>query len=107
MLALGIGVTDKEQGQAAVGWALGCQYQGWGIATEAAKALVAFGFESMGLHRISARTGSRNPRSWRLMERIGMRREAHFRQSHKVKDEWDDEFVYAVLANEWRQVQQE
>jgi RimJ/RimL family protein N-acetyltransferase len=36
-----------------------------------------------------------------------MRREAHFRQSHKVKDEWDDEFVYAVLANEWRQVQQE
>lgn len=104
---VGIGVTNKEQGQASVGWLLGCQYQGQGIATEAAKAVVAFGFESMGLHRIFARTGSLNTRSWRLMEKIGMRREAHFRESHKVKGEWDDEFVYAVLADEWRQMQQE
>ena len=36
-----------------------------------------------------------------------MRREAHFRQSHKVKGEWDDEFVYALLADEWRQIQGE
>jgi RimJ/RimL family protein N-acetyltransferase len=41
------------------------------------------------------------------MERIGMRREAHFRDSHKVEGEWDDEFIYAILADEWRQMQQE
>jgi RimJ/RimL family protein N-acetyltransferase len=103
----GIGVTNKEQRQAIVGWLLACRYQGQGIATEAAKAIVSFGFGPMGLHRIFARTGSRNTRSWRLMERIGMRREAHFRQSHKVKGEWDDEFVYAILADEWRQTRQD
>jgi RimJ/RimL family protein N-acetyltransferase len=103
---VGIGVADREQGHASVGWLLGCHYRGQGIATEAVRSLVTFGFESMGLHRIYARTGSRNIRSWRLMERIGMRREAHFRRSHKVEGEWDDEFIYATLADEWRQMQQ-
>ena len=101
---VGNGVADRDQGQASVGWLLGCQYRGQGLATEAVRALVTFGFESMGLHRIYARTGSRNTRSWRLMERIGMRREAHLRKSHKVKGEWDDEFIYAILADEWREM---
>lgn len=99
---VGIGVTNREQGQASVGWMLGCRYQGQGLATEAARALVSFGFGSMGLHRIYARTGKANTHSWRLMERLGMRREAHFCQSHKVRDAWDDEFVYAILAQEWK-----
>ncbi len=105
--SVGIGVTNKEQRQAMVGWILACRYQGQGIATEAANAIVSFGFGPMGLHRIFARTGRRNTRSWRLMERIGMRREAHFKQSHKVGDEWDDEFVYAILADEWRHMTQD
>ena len=104
---VGIGVSNRDQGQASVGWLLGCQYRGQGIATEAVKALVTFGFASMGLHRIYARTGRRNIRSWRLMERIGMRREAHFRDSHLVQGQWDDEFIYAILADEWRQMRQE
>jgi RimJ/RimL family protein N-acetyltransferase len=103
--SVGIGVRNKEQRQAMIGWALACRYQGQGIASEAARALLAFGFETMGLHRIYARTGQRNVRSWRLMERLGMRREAHFRQSHQVEGEWDDEFIYALLAEEWRQRQ--
>ncbi len=98
---VGIGVTNKEQRQAMVGCALSCQYQGQGIATEAFKALLNYGFTAMELHRIFARTGSINIPSWHLMERAGMRREAHFKQSHKVKDEWDDEFVYAILADEF------
>lgn len=104
---VGIGVTNREQGQATVGWALSGMYQRQGIATEAAKALVAFGFVFMGLHRIAARTGRRNTRSWKLMERIGMRREAHFRESHQVAGEWDDEFIYAILADEWRAMHSE
>ena len=99
---VGIGVTSKEKRQASIGWMLSCRYQRQGLATEAAHALVDFGFNSMGLHRIFARTGQANMRSWLLMERLGMRREAHFRQSDKVRDEWSDEFVYAILAHEWR-----
>ena len=103
---VGIGVTNKEQRQASIGWMLSCRYQGQGLATEAAHALIDFGFHSMGLHRIFARTGRANTRSWRLMERLGMRREAHFRQSHKVRGEWDDEFVYAILADEWARIRE-
>ena len=103
---VGIGVTNKEQGQASIGWMLSCRYQRQGLATEAAQALLDFGFNSMGLHRIFARTGRANTRSWLLMERLGMRREAHFRQSDKVRDEWSDEFVYAILANEWKRIRE-
>jgi RimJ/RimL family protein N-acetyltransferase len=98
---VGIGFRNNDREQAEVGWLLACQYQGQGFASEAVKALVTFGFESMGVHRIFAQTGNLNVPSWSLMERIGMRREARFRQSHKVDGEWDDEFIYAVLAEEW------
>jgi RimJ/RimL family protein N-acetyltransferase len=101
---VGIGVTNKEQGQASIGWMLSCRHQGQGLAIEAAQALLDFGFNSMGMCRIFARTGKANTRSWHLMERLGMRREAHFRQSHKVRGEWDDEFVYAILADEWARI---
>ena len=100
---VGIGVVKMgEFRQGMIGWLLGRKYQGRGLATEAARALVTAGFCDLGLHRIYARTGRDNRRSWLLMERLGMRREAHFRESHVVEGEWRDEFVYAVLADEWR-----
>jgi len=100
---VGIGVVKTgDDRQGTIGWLLGRKYQGQGFATEAARALVTFGFDQLGLHRISARTGSDNVRSWHVMKRLGMRREAHFRESHVVKGEWRDEFVYAVLADEWK-----
>ena len=99
---VGIGIIKAgEHRQGIIGWLLGRKYQGRGLATEAVRALVAAGFEQLGLHRIFARTGKGNERSWRLMERLGMRREAHFRESHVVKGEWRDEFIYAILADEW------
>jgi RimJ/RimL family protein N-acetyltransferase len=63
-----------------------------------------YGFGPLGLHRICACTGRHNTISWRLMERLSMRREAHFSESHKVAGQWDDEFVYAILADEWSQM---
>jgi RimJ/RimL family protein N-acetyltransferase len=100
---VGIGVIKTgEHRQGTTGWLLGRKYQGQGLAIEAARALVRIGFDHLGLHRISARTGGDNIRSWQVMERLGMRREVHFRESHVVKGEWRDEFVYAVLADEWR-----
>lgn len=100
---VGIGIIkDGKHRQGMIGWLLGRKYQGQGLATEAVRALVTAGFDQLGLHRIFARTGRDNERSWRLMERLGMRREAHFRESHLVKSKWCDEFIYAILADEWR-----
>ncbi len=100
---VGIGVVKTgEPRQGTIGWLLGREFQGQGLATEAAGALMTAGFQEMGLRRITARTGRDNVRSWYLMERLGMRREAHFVQSHLVEGAWRDEFIYAVLAEEWQ-----
>jgi len=103
---IGIEVSRVEENkQGRIGWLLGSMFQGQGLASEAARSLLTFGFEKLDLHRISARTSRDNIRSWLLMERIGMRREAHFKQSEFVNSEWQDEFIYAVLAEEWHSKQ--
>ena len=94
-----INSIDDRQGE--IGFAFNPAYGGRGYATRAVHAALGFGFRSLGLHRITAATDVRNERSWRLLERIGMRREAHFRHDNLVADEWVDDFVYAMLEHEW------
>lgn len=103
---IGIEISRVEENkQGTIGWLLGSMFQGQGFASEAARSLLTFGFDKLELHRISARTSRDNIRSWLLMERIGMRREAHFKQSEFVNGEWQDEFIYSVLAEEWHSKQ--
>jgi RimJ/RimL family protein N-acetyltransferase len=92
--------VEARQGE--IGWIFHPQHHGRGYATEAACALINLGFQDADLHRIFARCDARNSSSWRLMERLGMRREAHFREHALFKGGWDEEFVYAVLRREWR-----
>ena len=92
-----IKVISVENRQGEIGFTLNPRYQRKGFATEAAKAMLCFGFEQLKLHRIIAICDVRNKPSYSLMERLGMRREAHFRQNLFVKGEWRDEFVYAIL----------
>jgi RimJ/RimL family protein N-acetyltransferase len=87
---------------AEVGFEFHSGHHGRGLATEAVTALLDAGFAGWGLHRIFGRCSVRNTASARLMERLGMRREAHLLGSRWVKGEWRDEFGYAVLADEWR-----
>jgi len=87
--------------QGELGYIFNPLFHGSGYATEAGEALLRIGFEGLGLHRIMARCDARNTASWRVMERLGMRREAHFREHARFKGEWDEEFVYAILESEW------
>ena len=75
---------------------------GRGLATEAATAVLDWGFDEFGLHRVYARCHSRNEASVRLLTRLGMRREAHHVRSYLFRGEWADQFVFAVLAEQWR-----
>ena len=84
-----------------IGWTLGKADEGKGYATEAASALLDCLFGALGFHRVYALTSPKNTRSWRLMERLGMRREAHFRQNCFSEGKWEDEYAYATLAWEW------
>ena len=92
---------SKDHQQAEVGYAFNPAYAGEGYATEATRVMVDFAFGVMGVRRVFARCDARNVASYRLMERLGMRREAHFRQNEFVKGEWCDELVYAMLKEEW------
>ena len=84
-----------------IGWTLGKTYEGNGYATEAARALLDYLFGILGFHRVYALTSPKNRKSRRLMERLGMRREAHFRKNCFDGDRWEDEYAYAILAEEW------
>ncbi|HMJ01217.1 MAG TPA: GNAT family N-acetyltransferase [Gaiellaceae bacterium] len=87
--------------QGEIGFIFHPAHHGQGYATEAARPLLAFAFETVGLHRVVGRTEARNVGSVRVLEKLGMRREAHFVENEWVKGEWQSEVVYAMLAREW------
>ncbi len=84
-----------------IGFVFDPAHQGRGYATEAARAFVDWGFGSFGLHRVIGRTEARNIGSARVLEKLGMRLEAHLVENEWVKGEWQSELVYAILDREW------
>jgi RimJ/RimL family protein N-acetyltransferase len=88
--------------RAELGYWVGKSYWNHGYCTEAARAVVRFAFEDLGLRRVFAQRYRRNPASGRVMQKAGMRHEGTLRQ-HAVKwDVVDDIEVYGVLHEEWR-----
>jgi len=93
---------SAEARQAEIGWIFHPDHHRRGYAREAASALLDLAFDKAGIHRVMARCDAHNIASARLMERLGMRREAYFRQHAVVKGKWDEELIYAILASEWQ-----
>ncbi|WP_062051548.1 GNAT family N-acetyltransferase [Bacillus sp. JCM 19034] len=85
-----------------IGWVFNPKYHTKGYASEAAQAMVKFGFEKMKLHRIIATCQPENIPSYRVMEKIGMRREGYFKKCIPKGNEWWDEYYYAILEEEWK-----
>jgi RimJ/RimL family protein N-acetyltransferase len=96
---LSLGPPEHRQGE--IGFVLDPRHQGRGYATEAAAALLALAFETYGLHRVTGRLEPRNAPSARVLERLGMRREAHLIENEWVKGEWQSEVIYAMLDREF------
>jgi RimJ/RimL family protein N-acetyltransferase len=93
---------SREHQQGEIGYVVHPDHAGKGYATEAAEVMLRLGFEELGLHRIVGHIDARNRASARVLERLGMRREAHFVQNEFIKGEWTDEIVYAMLHDRWR-----
>lgn len=93
--------VSEEHRQGDIGFVFHPDYHGRGYAQEAARDMLRLGFEEVGFHRIEGRCDARNTASARLMERLGMRREAHFVENEWFKGEWGSELVYAILKREW------
>jgi RimJ/RimL family protein N-acetyltransferase len=89
--------------QAEIGWVLHPDHVGRGYGTEVVEVVLQICFERLGLRRVVAGCFAANTASWRLMERVGMRRELHaVGDALHRSGEWMDSFSYALLAGEWR-----
>jgi RimJ/RimL family protein N-acetyltransferase len=95
-------LSSARHRQGEIGWSLHPDAQGHGYATEAARALLRLAFDGLGLHRVVADADPRNTGSLRIMERLGMRHEALYREAFFLKGEWVDETHYGILEAEWR-----
>jgi len=88
-----------------IGWIVSSDYWKHGYGTEMGKAMLRLGFEELNFQRIIACCDAENIGSWRVMEKIGMRREGLFldcRRAHKQsKKGYSDEVTYAILRDEW------
>ena len=98
-------VADQGKGvQAEIGWCIDPSVEGRGYATEAVRELIRLSFAELGLRRLVAHCFAANEPSWRLMERVGMRREAHHREESLHRSgAWMDGLSYGLLASEWRE----
>ena len=99
--SIGLRIKDEPNRAGDIGYVLARRYWGCGYMPEAAHAVVDAAFRRAGLHRVWATCDPRNRASYRVMEKIGMRREAHFHKNAFEKNEWRDSYLYAVLAEEW------
>jgi RimJ/RimL family protein N-acetyltransferase len=94
--------TDADDPRLAeIGFTVRPEHQGHGYATEGARTLLGYLFGARGKHRVTARCDARNAASARVLERLGMRREGHLRESSWAHGEWTDDLLYAMLDYEW------
>ena len=98
----GIRMQTAGAAEAEIGYELAPERWGRGYATEAARAMLRFGFTELGLHRVHAHCIAENLASARVLEKIGMRREGQLRENKWMQGRWWDTLVYGMLDYEWR-----
>lgn len=91
--------------EASMGYELSPQHWGRGYATEAARAVLAFGFTELRLHRVWAYCVADNAGSIRVLEKLGMQQEGRLRDKEYFKGRWWDTLLFAILEEEWRAAQ--
>lgn len=95
---------DADRKQAEIGFTLAPFFQGTGLAFEALSALLNHLFAVRDLHRAYASVDPDNMRSIKLLERLGFRREGHFRKSYWMRGSWYDDVIFGLLDEEWERM---
>jgi ribosomal-protein-alanine N-acetyltransferase len=98
----GIRMESAAAHQGEIGYELSPEQWGQGYATEAARAVIHFGFAELRLHRIWSWCITENHRSVRVLEKLGLRQEGLLRENEYFKGRWWDTRLYAILNHEWR-----
>ncbi|WP_261129681.1 GNAT family N-acetyltransferase [Bacillus sp. Marseille-Q3570] len=96
-----LNIRDLTNKVGEIAYIVNPSYWGKGIATNAAKLLIDYGFEELKLHRIYATCDPRNIGSSKVLEKVGMTKEGRIREDLLIKDGWRDSLLYSVLEHEW------
>lgn len=96
-----IHTLPQDTNQIEIGFTLNPMYQNEGFGTEAVKCLLGYIFTVLNKHRVIVITDVRNKNSIKLLEKIGMRKEGHFIKNAWNKGEYTDEYLFALLKEEW------
>lgn len=99
---VGIRKPDSQATRAELGYELDPRVWNNGYATEAAAAMLRFGFETLRLHRVMAHCIANNTNSRRVLEKLGMRQEGHLRENEFFQERYWDVLIYGMLEDEWR-----
>lgn len=94
--------SDATAGQGEIRFCINPSYSGQGFANEAISRVLDLAFDHFRIHRIMARCDGRNHHSIKLMQQLGMRLEAHYREHALFQGEWDEELHFAILDREWQ-----
>ena len=94
--------SDATAGQGELLFAIDPAHAGSGFLTEALSAMLNLAFGHFRIHRIFVRCDGRNHHSAKLMQKLGMRLEAHYREHALFQGEWDEELHFAILDREWQ-----
>jgi RimJ/RimL family protein N-acetyltransferase len=95
-------MVDRANNTADVGYISNPDFRGQGFVNEALTALIEYLFRVVKVHRVVADIDIRNEESVRVVERLGMRREATYIENDYLKGEWCSMYLYALLSREWR-----
>lgn len=97
-----LGWSDATAGQGEVRFCINPSFAGQGFANEGLSALFDLAFDQFRIHRIFMRCDGRNHHSIKLLQQMGMRLEAHYREHALFQGEWDEELHFAILDREWQ-----
>ena len=100
---LGCHVKKEDARQAVIGFTIASEHWRKGYAVEVISCLLEYLFEDMDMHRVTADCDVENAASYRTLEKLGFRREAHFIESFPVNGVYTSEYHYALLQREWRE----
>ena len=99
---ISLDLGDRKYRKGEIWYKLLPDYWGQGLATEAMKAMVSFGFEQLKLHRIECGCSIHNIASFKVMEKVGMTKEGIKRKVLPLDNGWHDAYLYAILEEDYR-----
>jgi RimJ/RimL family protein N-acetyltransferase len=100
---IGLHFFDSENKQVEIGCTIDKKHQNLGFASEAMSEVIRYLFKDLNKHRIIASIDPRNENSLKLVKRLGLKQEAHFKESILQNGEWVDDLIYAILRKEWKE----